>query len=225
MKDQLRSIKLLLVDDHQLMVDGLKTLLRHEDSVYICGHANNGEEALEMLEYLDVDVLITDINMPVMNGIELTRQLKFRHPLVQVLALTMYQDSAFVKEILEAGASGYVLKNTGKRELLEAIHQLAANSTYFDIEIANNIFENLVEEKTAQNSHEELVVHLTDREQAILELLIRKQTHAQIGEKLFLQPQTVSVHCKNIYRKTNTKNLAALVAFSEQNRLINQGLS
>src|SRR5688572_19760674 len=199
MKDQLRSIKLLLVDDHQLMVDGLKTLLRHEDSVYICGHANNGEEALEMLEYLDVDVLITDINMPVMNGIELTRQLKFRHPLVQVLALTMYQDSAFVNEILEAGASGYILKNTGKRELLEAIHQLAANSTYFDIEIANNIFENLVEEKTAQNPHEELVVHLTDREQAILELLIRKQTHAQIGEKLFLQPQTVSVHCKNIY--------------------------
>lgn len=225
MKNQLRSIRLLLVDDHQLMVDGLKTLLRHEESVFICGHASNGEEALEMLEYLDVDVLITDINMPVMNGIELTRQIKCRFPLVQVLALTMYQDSAFVNEILEAGASGYILKNTGKRELLEAIHQLAANSTYFDIEIARNIFDNLVEEKTAQNTQEELVVNLNDREQAILELLIQKQTPAQIAEKLFLQPQTVIVHCKNIYRKTNTRNLAALVQFSEQNRLINQGFS
>ena len=101
----------------------------------------------------------------------------------------------------------------------------ATDGRNFGAFIANAIFDNLVVENTSLNPVEELVVHLTSREQAILELLIQKQTHAQIGAKLYLQPQTVSVHCKNIFRKTNTKNLAALVQFSLQNRLINQAFS
>jgi DNA-binding NarL/FixJ family response regulator len=225
MSYSLRSIRLLLVDDHQLMIDGLKNLLRNEESVYVCGHANNGIQALELLEYLDVDVLLTDINMPIMNGIELTRTVSMNFPLVQVLALSMYQDSAFVNEILEAGASGYIVKNTGKRELLEAIQQLAANRTYFTAEIATAIFDNLIDEKQAVQNSEELSVQLTEREQAILELMIKNYSHAEIGAKLFLQPQTVAVYCKNIHRKTNTKSRTALCEFSLQNRLLNQTFS
>ena len=222
MNQSLRSIRLLLVDDNPMMISGLKMLLRQEAGIYICGDAQNGKEALEKLEYLDADIVITDINMPVMNGIELTAQIKTRFPLVQVIALTMYSDPDYVKDIMDAGAAGYVLKNTSRAELREAIMLVAADNTYFNNEIAGSMLDAMLDfPKTKNNSYEEShLVNLTEREQSILQLSAEGHSLATISRKLALQLPTIELCLKNIYRKTNTKNNKELLNYGKLHNLI-----
>lgn len=222
MTNSLRSIRLLLVDDNPMMITALKLLLRQETAAYVCGDAQNGREALEKLEYLDVDIVITDINMPELDGIALTAQIKTRFPLVQVIALTMYSDPVYVKEIMEAGASGFVLKNTSRNELLKAINLVAANSTYFDSEITGSVLDSVLDtRKSATKGFEETrIVSLTERERSILQLSAEGCSLAEIGEKLFLQVPTLEMYLKNIFRKTNTKTTKELVNYGLANRLV-----
>ncbi|NJK86478.1 MAG: response regulator transcription factor [Bacteroidales bacterium] len=140
-------IKILVVDDHQMFIDGLKTLLGKEKNLKVVAEALSGEKALEILDQLPVDLVITDINMPNMSGIELTKHLKQNYPEIKVLVLTMYNDREIIHEIVMTEAEGYILKNSGKSELINAINRISANSTYYSNEVISIMTENYIEKE------------------------------------------------------------------------------
>jgi DNA-binding NarL/FixJ family response regulator len=205
-----------------MMLAGLKMLLRQEPSVFICGEAGNGQEALEKLDYLDIDIVITDINMPVMNGIQLAAEISLKFPMVEVIALTMYTDPDYVKDILEAGAAGFVLKNTSKAQLLEAIHLVASSNTYYCPEVTASVLDTVLEANNPARGgfQESRIITLTERERNLLQYSAEGCSWEEIGEKLLLQPHTVEMHFKNIFRKTNTKTIKELVHYGLKHHLI-----
>jgi DNA-binding NarL/FixJ family response regulator len=216
----MNKIKVMLVDDHQIMIDGLTSLLQDEKNMLIQGVAKSGADALLIMEKDQPDVLITDINMPFMSGIELTTTVKKKWPHINVLALSMFGDLEHVQEMIEAGISGYVLKNTGNKQLIEAINKIANGGTYYDDEITAEMLRNI----TLNNKKEKLIekVSLTDREIQIVKLIAKEYSNAKIGEELFISERTVETHRKNIYRKTNTTTVVGLLKFAFTNGLIEE---
>jgi DNA-binding NarL/FixJ family response regulator len=214
------SIKVLLVDDHQIMIDGLLSILQAEKNIEIIGKAHHGEEALLLIAQSQPHIVLTDINMPVMNGLELTKQIVKRYPNVKVLALSMFGDIDHIQDMLEAGISGYILKNTGNKELIEAINAIASGKTYYDNEVAAAMMRSLTQQQKQKNTIEK--VHLTDREIEIIKLISRELNNAHIGDALFISERTVETHRKNIYRKTNTNNIVGLLKFAFANGLIEE---
>jgi DNA-binding NarL/FixJ family response regulator len=208
-------IQILIVDDHQMFLDGLKTLLLKEKNLVVAGEANNGKEALDILAEMSVDLVITDINMPLMSGTELTRQIKKAYPNVKVLVLTMYNDREIIHEIVMAEAEGYILKNSNKKELLNAISRICDHGTYYSNEVIAIMTENYVAKEKIRDKTQEL----SSREKEIISLICQELTSAEIAEKLFLSPLTVETHRKNILRKTNSKTLVGLIKFAIENKL------
>ena len=139
-------IKLLLVDDHQILIDGIRSLLDDQPQFQIIDEAHNGQEALDKLKEIQPDVVLADINMPIMSGIELTQTIQKQHPDLKVLVLTMYNDKEIITEIISAGANGYILKNTGKQEFVTAITTIAGGGSYFSNEVATTMMENIKEQ-------------------------------------------------------------------------------
>lgn len=208
-------IKILIVDDHQMFLDGIKTMLSKEKNIEVVAEANNGRQALEKLTEVTVDMVITDINMPEMSGTELTKRIKELYPQVKVLVLTMYNDREIIHEIVMTEAEGYILKNSDKRELMNAINRIADHGTYYSNEVISIMTENYVKkEKIRDKTHE-----LSSREKEIIALICQELTTAEIAEKLFLSPLTVETHRKNILRKTNSKTLVGLIKFAIDNKL------
>ena len=149
--DPSKVIQILIVDDHQMFLDGLKTLLSKEKNLNIAAEANNGNEALEILAKIPVDLVITDINMPVMSGTELTKQIKKVYPKIKVLVLTMYNDREIIHEIVMTEAEGYILKNSNKKELLNAINRIIDHGTYYSNEVISIMTENYVVKEKIRN--------------------------------------------------------------------------
>lgn len=210
------KIKLFIVDDHQMMIDGIVSLLKGEKKFAIIGTALNGEEALHKIAKSLPDILLTDVSMPGMGGIELTKEIKQNFPQIKILVLTMYNDREIVNEILQAGANGYILKNTGKQELLEALESLNLNNAYYSSEVVNTLIENMknpVKEKQINSSD------LTEREIEIVRLIVKEFSSAEIAEKLFISQRTVETHRKNILRKTGVKNIVGLIKYAYDNKL------
>ena len=149
-------INLLLVDDHQMVIEGIKTLLKTDAVIRVVGQANAGEEALRRLrDHPEVQVVIVDLNMPVMGGVELTKHIRAEFPGVRVMALSMFHDHASVMEVLEAGGAGYLLKNTTKAELSQAIRDVAAGRTHFSQEVGQTLLQNMdVPAQRPGNGHE-----------------------------------------------------------------------
>lgn len=211
------KIKLFIVDDHQMMIDGIVSLLKDEKKFEITGTALNGLEALKKIEKNFPDILLTDVSMPEMGGIELCKEIKQKFPTIKVLVLTMYNDREIVNEILQAGANGYILKNTGKQELLEALESLNRNDAYYSSEVVNALIENMknpIREKQIYSSD------LTEREIEIVRLIVKEFSSAEIAEKLFISPRTVETHRKNILRKTGVKNIVGLIKYAYDNKLV-----
>ena len=205
----------MIVDDHQMFLDGIKTLLAKEKNLHVAAEANTGKEALNVLATLPIDLVITDINMPVMSGTELTRQIKKDYPHVKVLVLTMYNDREIIHEIVMTEAEGYILKNSNKKELLNAINRITDHGTYYSNEVISIMTENYVtKEKIRDKTHE-----LSSREKEVISLICQEFTTAEIAEKLFLSPLTVETHRKNILRKTNSKTIVGLIKFAIDNKL------
>jgi DNA-binding NarL/FixJ family response regulator len=210
------TIKILIVDDHQMFIDGVKALLRKEKKFEIIGEALNGEEALIFLENNSVDILITDISMPGISGVELTKKVKKTKPEIKVLVLTMFNDRQVISEIIMAEAEGYILKNTGKQELLFALEKIADNGTYFSNEIVNI----MLESENDSNAKTDVSIDiLTERELEILKLICLELTSEQIAEKLFISKRTVDTHRKNIIDKTDIRTLVGLIKFALRNKL------
>lgn len=210
------TIKILIVDDHQMFIDGVKALLRKEKKFEIIGEALNGEDALLFLEGNNIDILITDISMPGMSGVELTKKIKKTKPEIKVLVLTMFNDRQVISEIIMAEAEGYILKNTGKQELIFALEKIAYNGTYFSNEIVNIMLESANDSNLKTDVSIDV---LTERELEILKLICLELTSEQIAEKLFISKRTVDTHRKNIIDKTEIHTLVGLIKFALRNKL------
>jgi two-component system nitrate/nitrite response regulator NarL len=203
---------LFIIDDHQMVVDGLISLLNNEEKYRIVGFSNQPKEVMQQLEDLEVNILLTDINMPGMTGVELTRTVKKKFPRVKVLALSMFGERQVIKEMIDAGVSGYILKNTGKRELIEALDQLVKGETFFGSEVTDELMKSF--KNTDNNSH------LTNREIEIIRLIENENSNKEIAEMLFISERTVETHRKNIFRKTNTQSIVGLLKYAYEHKII-----
>ncbi|MCY1531043.1 Response regulator protein VraR [compost metagenome] len=206
------TTNLFIVDDHQLVIDGLKSLLNNEDRYVIVGSSNQPAEVMAMLDKVGVDVLLTDINMPGMSGVELTRTVKKRFPKIKILALSMFGERQVVKEMIDAGISGYILKNTGKQELLDALGKLAAGHNFFGEEVTRELMKSL--------RNEEESAPLTNREIEIIRLIEKEYSNKKIAGLLFISERTVETHRKNIFRKTGTQSIVGLLKYAYEHRII-----
>ncbi|MCG8699357.1 MAG: response regulator transcription factor [Bacteroidales bacterium] len=207
--------KILLVDDHQMFIDGLQTMLKSSNEFDVIGEALNGEMALDFLKSNTVDIVITDINMPQMSGTELTKELKQKYSDVKVLVLSMYNEREIIHEIIMSEAEGYILKNTGKKELLEALGKISTGGTYYCNEVMQIIAGNYrMKEKKVEKTKQ-----LTAREIEIIQLICEENSTPEIAELLHISPLTVETHRKNIMKKTSVKTIVGLIKFAIENGL------
>lgn len=205
-------MKVLLVDDHAILLEGIKSLLGNLPSVEIIGEAYSAEQALEFLNSNEVDLMITDYNLPGMDGLSLVKQTKKRSKNTKIIVLSMHDESLLVKEILKEGVDGYVLKNDSHKELVQAVRSVIDGRIYLSNDINRVIIESL-------HAHEETKL-LTDREREILKLIATEFSNRQIAEHLHISERTVETHRKNIFRKTKASSLVGLVKFAYDNNLL-----
>lgn len=208
-------ISLGIVDDHQIVIDGLLSLLKGEEKYSIAFSTTQPTQVLPLLQQYKVDVLLTDVMMPEMNGNDLARQVRSHFPLIKILALSMNGEGELVSEMIdEADISGYILKNTGKQELIHALDKIAKGGIYFSEEVIQALSQADKRKKETQEAH------LTDREIEIIQLIEKEFSNKQIAEQLFISERTVETHRKNIFRKTGTNSVIGLVKFAYEHKLI-----
>jgi two-component system, NarL family, nitrate/nitrite response regulator NarL len=210
-------IKVIIADDHQMFIDGIKALLRNEKDIKLVGEALSGDEVMALLAKEATDLVLLDVNMPVMDGIEATMKIRVAYPDVKILMLTMYNKHEFISGLINAGASGYILKNTGRKELIEAIKTVHAGKTYYSEEVTDTILQHFSKTPAEQKIE---AVQLTEREKEVLKLIALEYTTPEIADKLFISTNTVETHRKNLMSKLKAKNIAGLVKFALQTGLI-----
>ena len=216
------KIRVMLADDHQLFLDGLHSLLTQIENLEIMATANHGKQLLDRLKSSPkCDVAIVDIHMPVMDGIETTRQIKELFPYVKVLALTMNNDLDAIQEMLAAGASGYILKNTGRAELEIAIDKVSNGEFYLSQSVGQQLAQDLFITRTKkQEKKDSQEPVLTERETEILKMIALEQTNFEIAESLYISPKTVETHRKNLMKKIGVKNSLGIYKYAMKHRLI-----
>ena len=213
-----KKTRVLIADDHKIFRDGIKALLEREKDIQVLAEAESGNEVLEKLSGQTVDVILMDIDMADTNGIETTRQVKEKFPQVNILVLSMHGEQNYIVKMLEAGAIGYILKNTGKEEMLTAIKSVAQGDSYFSREVSARLIEHL--NRPAQSSTKSNDIPLTDREIEVLKLIAQEYSNPEIAEKLFISIRTVDTHRRNLLDKLGVKNTAGLVKYALKMRLI-----
>lgn len=202
-------VRILIADDHQLVIDGLLLMLRESEDMQCVGQAANGHAVLALLETTPVDVLLLDINMPEMDGVECCRQVKERYPHIKVLTLSMMRELSLVKTMLKLGASGFLLKNAGKDEVLEAIRKVYEGKQAFSEEVLESLM-NSFSNKPAKSTTSPFPT-ISRREKQILQLIVDEKTTSEIAEDLFISFGTVETHRRNLLLKLNARNTAGLV--------------
>ncbi len=210
--------KIFIVDDHQIMVDGIKSLLEINNNFEIVGTTTKSKEALNGIINSNANLVITDINMAELSGIELTKKIKAHNFEIKVLALSMYGDKATINEMIEAGVDGYILKNTGLDELTNAIKTIEMGNVFFSNQVTLEMLKSIKEVNSPIETNE--FGHLTPREIQIIKLIAEEMSNAEIGDKLFISERTVETHRKNIFRKTNIKSVAGLIKYAITQKII-----
>jgi len=213
------TINVLIADDHTMFADGIESLLKVEEKINVIGKCFDGASIFDVLPNQQVDVLLLDVNLPKMNGIEVCKKLSSDYPKVRVLALSMYNEESFISEILNNGASGYILKNTGRTELLNAIHKVYAGESYFSKEVTQTIMNSLVRSEQAEQK-KKVIPKISRREKEVLKLIVAEHTTQEIGEKLFISLKTVESHRSNLLAKLNARNTAGLVRIAFEHKLL-----
>lgn len=208
-------IHILIADDHQLVIDGIKSMLASEAQFKITAEANDGQQALDMIQCNPgaFQVLITDVSMPLLSGVDLCKMVKQQHPQIKVLILSMYNSVAVVKEAIGAEADGYILKNTGKGEFLTALHRISDGGTFFTQDILPIIYNQYQKER----QQDQQLAGLSTREKEILGLIVKEHTSEEIGQKLFISKKTVDNHRANILEKTGCRSTIGLVKYAIKN--------
>lgn len=217
MANYLLPINLLIADDHQLFIDGMRRILETEKMFGEIYTANNGQQVLNQVKLYPVDYIIMDINMPVLNGLEATKQLKKENPEIKIIVVSMEADVVIVSKMLKAGADAFINKDTGKEELMTAFRKIMDNEKYVSPDIAKNLFAYLSYRKKDITEDEK---HLTPREIEIVRHIADGNTNAEIAAKLFLSTVTVDTHRKNILSKLELRNTAALVKYAAEHKLL-----
>lgn len=212
-------MKILLVDDHKLIRDAIRSYMDDDSEFEVVDEAGNGQEALILLKSVSIDVVLLDISMPVMDGIECAQEISTRYPEVKILALSMMNDNQFIKKMLAAGASGYILKNSGEAEIKKAITAVYNGETYFSAEVNETVMQNMLKGGIKRNSKLVVDLPLTSREKEVLYLIIKECSNQEIADKLFISPRTVDAHKRNLLEKTGSKNTAGLVLYAIEKNL------
>ncbi|WP_298474024.1 response regulator transcription factor [uncultured Maribacter sp.] len=219
------KIRIVLADDHSLVRDGIRALLESESNLIVIGEASNGEEAIAMVKDLKPDLLIIDIRMPVMNGIEAVAELNAQGILINSIILSMHDSEEYILKSVSAGAKGYLLKDTGKEEFLKAIHTVQEGGKYFSGAISNVLVNNLLNpskeanEESIKKEEKEIPFNLTNKELKVLGLVLSGLTNKEISEKLQNSKRTVETHRFNLMRKMQVKNLMELSKKAQENNL------
>jgi DNA-binding NarL/FixJ family response regulator len=206
------SVNILLVDDHQIVMNGLKSLLAQKPEYLVKGEALNGAEALAVLAVLKIDLVLMDIDMPVMNGIEATKEIKKQFPEVKIIMLTMHDEKAMIKSMLDLGADGYLLKNSSLSELHNAIQSVYLGKQFLSDDVNSALMAPDIDKSGALSE-------LTDREIEIIKLIAEGMSNKEIGDKLFISHRTVDTHRTNLMNKLGLHNVAGIVRFAISNGL------
>jgi DNA-binding NarL/FixJ family response regulator len=209
-------IRLLIADDHKIVLDGLVALLETDSNFRICATAHDGNRVLELIRDEPIDICLLDINMPGLDGLETTRVIREEKPGCRIIILTTYGEKEIISRLLQLGVAGYLLKNSTRQELMDAIKRVAAGGYYFSDEVQASIALDYAEPPAVQG------VALTQREREILELLAREHTNDQIASALHISFRTVETHRKNMMHKTGASNLAGLLRYAYSQGLLKE---
>ncbi len=212
----MKKHKIVLVDDHQMLIDGLTAILSNYPEIEIIKTFTNGNLLINELLTLQPEIVLTDISMPEIDGYELTKKIKKLQPNIHVIALSMSGSIADINKMLDVGISGYVLKNVGNQELIEAINKVAQGKMHF----SDDVTEEMVKNKNNKPEKEDDHPKFTERELEILKLIVQELNNAEIADKLFISERTVETHRKNMIRKFNTKTIVGLIKYAMDNKLI-----
>jgi DNA-binding NarL/FixJ family response regulator len=213
------QIRILVTEDHEIVRHGIRALLENDPEISIIGEAANGSEALEKIKQLKPDVVLMDVNMPVMNGLECTRLAKQQFPHVKILVVSMHNEESFLIDLLDAGADGYLLKNSSKADLTFAIKKTMDQGMYISHEFTLSMLDKY-KAVTGVPKKEKIDVRLSPREMEVLHLIAEGLTNIEIANKLFTSRRTVETHRKRLLEKTHTTNTATLIRFVVQNEII-----
>lgn len=209
-----RKISLAIVDDHQIVIDGLKSMLHGYHDFEVVAECNEPLQMLEKLKQQQVDLLLTDIMMPVMNGAQLAKEVRRQYPDIKILALSMSGQGDLVNQMIDdADISGYVLKNIGRQEFIAALEKISSGGVYFSNEVLSEMT------KASELKKENVQVNLTGREVEIIKLIEKEYSNKLIADSLFLSERTVETHRKNIFRKTKTNSVLGLIKYAYEHKL------
>lgn len=212
----MNATRLLLVDDHQLILDSLQSLFASIPNVEIVGKINDSRQVADKLIHIPADIIVCDLHMPNVSGIELTLQLRQTHPHIKVLLLTMSENTRTIREAIRIGAAGYMLKRSGQDELEKAIIALTQGKRYF----SSDILELLADENEAQVPEHTPLATLTDREMDVLRLIADENQTQQIAQKLFISVPTVETHRRHLMQKLGVKSVVGMVKFAMRYGLV-----
>ncbi len=216
-----KKLKLLIADDHRLFIEGLRFLLKEEFDLDLLAYAVNGKDVIDKCNQEEFDLILMDINMPIINGIDTTRQIKSTHPSIKIIVLSMLNDLPTINKALEAGADGFILKNVGIDELLESFKSVFKNEIYISKSLLPYFTRdsvNILKTKSQYIQFSENII--TPREQSVLKLIVEGFTNQQIADTLFISVKTADTHRKNMLAKLNLSNTALLVKFAIDNKLV-----
>jgi two-component system, NarL family, nitrate/nitrite response regulator NarL len=206
------ALKILLVDDHVMLLEGINNLLEQQAGIKVVSKASGAEQAIQLLKSNDVDLVVTDLHMPGMDGVALFNHVKQNYPEIKTIVLSMHDEVHIVKELLRSGVNGYVLKKDTHSELLKAIEEVKNNKVYVSSEVNKVLVEDL------QNDGEKPL--LTARELEIVRLIVKEFSNKQIADHLFISERTVETHRKNILRKTRVGSVVGLIKYAYANKIV-----
>ncbi len=209
-------IKIIIADDHEIVLDGYKSILNTIETMQVVAVANNGLDVLNLMQSHQADVVLLDLNMPKLDGIETAKQLKLNYPFTKIIILTMFGDAAHIKQMVDIGVDGYLLKNSDKQTLIRAIEFVHEGKSFFDADVTKMILNKF--KQTIEVDDEKVI--LSDRELEIITLVAKGVSNNEIAERLFISPHTVKTHRKNINFKLNIHNATELINFAKQHQLI-----
>jgi len=212
-------IKIIIADDHQMVAEGLKTLIESSGDFKVVSTVENGAELLKILNIIVPDIIMMDIDMPVMNGLEAMSQIKKLYPDQKVIVLSMHEESGLIKKLSDLGAKGFLFKNSDKEELVMAINMVNKGSSYFTSKISLNLINNRLGSESS-SSFDDKKSLLTEREIEILKLIAEGLSNKEVGDRLFISHRTVDTHRTNLMKKLEVNNIAGLIRYAIKNGFI-----
>lgn len=215
----MKEVKIILADDHQIIIDGLELLLSSQSGYKVISKATNGIDLLKDIELFQPDLVISDIEMPGMNGIESSKEIRKRFPDIKIIILSMYKEPSLIRQLIQAGVDGYLTKTSDQEELLTGIDRVVHGQKYFGSDVTVALTNSVDNQLTADRDYVKMAL-LSDRENEILKLVCEGLNNKEVGEKLYISHRTVDTHRTNLMRKLDVHSVVELIRFAIRNGII-----